>query len=295
MNNRVTALLAAFGASAIYGVNHTVAKELMPVYIKPFGLILLRVLGAAVLFWLLSVRGPKEKIAPQDWKRLIACAIFGMVINMLMFFKGLSLSTPINSSVIVTLSPIIVFVLSAIFIRERITWIRATGILMGFAGAISLVLFGNEIRTDAPDIPLGNLLFIINATSYAIYLVLVKPLTAKYHAITLMKWLFLIAVFINLPVTLNEFLEVRWTSLPWNAIWRMGYVILGTTFLTYLFNIYALKHLKASTIGAFIYLQPLIGIIFAIAAGADELTIEKTGAALLVFAGVYLVSRKGKD
>lgn len=294
MNNRTLAILAAFGASAIYGMNHTIAKGLMPIYIKPFGLILLRVLGASVLFWIMSLWGPKEKIDPKDWKRLLACALFGMVINMLMFFKGLSLSTPINSSVIITISPIIVFILSALLIGEKITLKRSIGILTGFAGALMLVLYGQEIRQDAPNIPLGNTLFIINATSYAIYLILVKPLTAKYHAMTLMKWLFLIAIFINLPVTLGEFMEVQWTQLPFEAIWKMAFVVVGTTFLTYLLNIFALKELKASTIGAFIYLQPIITIAFALLAGADELTLVKAAASIMVFYGVFLVSRKSK-
>lgn len=292
MNSRTLAILAAFGASAIYGMNHTIAKGLMPVYIKPYGLILLRVTGAAILFWIMSIWGPKEKIAPGDRLRLLTCAIFGMVINMLMFFKGLSLSTPINSSVIVTLSPIIVFILSALLIGEKITLRRSGGILMGFTGALMLVLYGQEIRQDAPNIPLGNSLFLINATSYAIYLVLVKPLTAKYHAITLMKWLFLIAIFINLPITLGEFREVQWTTLPFEAIWKMAFVVIGTTFMTYLLNIYALKILRASTIGAFIYLQPIIAIGFALIAGADHLSPVKILATALVFSGVYLVSQK---
>lgn len=292
MNSRTLAILAAFAASAIYGMNHTIAKGLMPVYIKPYGLILLRVVGAALLFWILSIWGPKERIEPKDRLRLLACAIFGMVINMLMFFKGLSLSTPINSSVIITLSPIIVFILSAILIGEKITLKRSLGILIGFAGALLLVLYGQEIRQDAPNIPLGNSLFLINATSYAIYLVLAKPLTAKYHAITLMKWLFLIAIFINLPVTLGEFTEVQWNELPFEAIWKMAFVVIGTTFMTYLLNIYALKVLRASTIGAFIYLQPIIAIAFALMAGADTLSPLKLAAAAMVFSGVYLVSRK---
>lgn len=295
MNNRTLALLAAFGASTIYGINHTIAKGLMPTYIEPFGLILLRVTGAAILFWLLSIWGPKEKIDPKDWKRIIVCAIFGMVINMLMFFKGLSLSTPINSSVIITLSPIIVFILSALLISEKITLKRSIGILIGFAGALILVLYGHETRADAPNIPLGNTLFIINATSYAIYLVLVKPLTAKYHAITLMKWLFLIAIFINLPVTLGEFTAVQWSQLPFEAIWKMTFVVLGTTFLTYLLNIYALKELKASTIGAFIYLQPIIAIVFALFSGADQLNLIKITASIMVFYGVYLVTGKKRN
>ena len=128
MNNRTLALLAALIATSIYGLNHTIAKGLMPVYIKPFGFILLRVLGAAILFWIIGIWGPKERIEKKDWKRIILCALFGMVINMLLFFKGLSLSTPINASIIVTISPIFVFLMSAFFIKEKITLIKYFGI-----------------------------------------------------------------------------------------------------------------------------------------------------------------------
>ncbi|WP_108802806.1 DMT family transporter [Aquimarina sp. Aq107] len=294
MDKRTAALLAAFGASLIYAINHTLAKGVMPTYIKPFGFILLRVIGAAALFWLASIWAPKQKIDHDDWLRVFGCAIFGMVINMLMFFKGLQLSTPINSSVMITISPILVFVLSAIFLSEKITWLRTVGILLGFSGALGLILFGSETRQDAPNIPLGNVLFIVNAASYAIYLVLVKPLTAKYHSFTLMKWFFLIGVIVNFPITISEFSEVQWTSLPYDVIWKMAFVVVGTTFFTYLLNVFALKTLKASTIGAFIYLQPLLAISFAMAMGADSLNAVKIISALLVFLGVYLVTKKPK-
>lgn len=291
-NSRVLAILAAGGASTIYGINHTLAKGLMPLYIEPFGFILLRVTGAAILFWIISIFAPKEKIATSDWPRIIGCAIFGMVINMLFFFKGLSLSTPINSSVIITLSPVMVLILASILIKERITLLKTVGIIIGMGGALVLVLFSKGESLNAPNVPLGNALFIINAFSYGLYLILVKPLTKKYHAITLMKWLFLIAIIINLPITYTEFVAVEWQSLPFDAIWKMGFVVLGTTFMTYLLNIYALKQLSASTISAFIYLQPLIAITFAILVGADSMTWTKGIAASLVFIGVYMVSMK---
>lgn len=266
----------------------------MPVYIEPFGFILLRVTGAAILFWLISFWGPKEKIATSDWPRLFGCTILGMCINMLLFFKGLSLTTPINSSVITTITPIMVLILAAILIREKVTWWKSMGIVVGLAGALGLIFFSADKLVNAPNIPLGNFFVLINAVSYGLYLILVKPLTAKYHPFTIMKWLFLMAVFVNLPLTLNEFLEVEWTSLPKNAIYGMAFVVLGTTFLTYLLNVFALKELSPATISAFIYLQPLIAIGYAIATGADSLNLLKVTSAVLVFAGVYMVTRKPK-
>lgn len=292
MDKRLLAILAAIGASAIYGLNHTIAKGVMPAHIEAFGFIMLRVLGAAILFWLLSPFAPKEKIDKKDYPRMLGCAVFGMCINMLFFFKGLSLSTPINSSVIVTLSPVMVLILASFILKEKITLIKGIGIALGLSGALALVLFSTDSVSNAPNIPLGNLMFIINAFSYGFYLVIVKPLTKKYHAITLMKWLFLMGVILNLPVTYSEFVAVDWLNLPFDAIWRMAFVVAGTTFSTYLLNIYALKQLSASTISVFIYLQPLIAIIYAILVGADQLTTIKVAAGLLVFVGVYLVSFK---
>lgn len=295
MNKRAFALIAATAASAIYGANHTIAKGLMPDVIKPFGFILLRVLGAASVFWLLSLFFPSERIERRDWVRIIACAFFGMALNMSMFFKGLSLSTPINSSVVITLAPVLLLILSAIFLKEKITWIKSIGIGLGLSGALLLILFGVKTQPNSPNIPLGNILFVINAAAYSTYLILVKPLVAKYSSISLMKLFFLFAVIINLPLGLSEFMEVDWMHLTTDSIWKLSFVVIATTILTYLFNIFALKQLSPSTIGAFIYLQPVLAGFFAILSGADRLTPLRIGAAALIFIGVYLSSRKPRN
>lgn len=292
MSRRTLAILAALGATTIYGINHTIAKGVMPTYVKPFGFIFLRLFGASLLFWGISFFGPKEKLERRDWGRLLVCAFFGMGINMLSFFKGLDLSTPINSAVLITITPILVVILSALFIKEKITIQRGIGVFLGLIGALALILFGAEIRQDATNIPLGNMLFIVNATSYGLYLILVKKLLEKYHPFTLMKWMFGIGFIITLPITYTEFKEIQWSHLPVEALGAIAFVIIGTTFLTYLFNVFALTQLKASTVGVFMYLQPLIGIIFAIMAGKDHLTLVKFLAIVLVLIGVYLVSKK---
>ncbi|WP_299487305.1 DMT family transporter [uncultured Allomuricauda sp.] len=294
MSKRTLAILAALGATTIYAINHTVAKGVMPTYVKPFGFILLRVVGAAILFWGISLFGPKEKIEKKDWGRVLVCAILGMVINMLAFFKGLQLSTPINSSVLITITPIFVVALSAFFLKEKITLNKGFGIFLGFVGAVALILFGAEIRQDAPNIPLGNFLFIVNGLAYGGYLIVVKKLIEKYHPFTLMKWLFTIAVIINLPITLPSAMEIQWSSMPLWVYGSIAFVIIGTTFFTYLFNVFALTQLKASTVGAFIYLQPLLGILVAIISGKDHLTTVKILATALVLLGVYLASKKPK-
>ena len=295
MSSRVLALLAATLASTIYGLNHTLAKGLMPDVIQPFGFILLRVLGAGIIFWAISFFYPSEKIDKKDWLRIIGCAFFGMVLNMLMFFKGLSLSTPINSSVVITIAPVLLLILSALFLKERITWLKTVGIGIGLLGALVLILFGAKTQLNAPNIPLGNLLFIVNAASYSVYLIMVKPLVIKYSSITLMKLFFLFAILMNLPIGISEFSDVAWMHLSFDAIWKLAFVVIATTVLTYLFNIYALKQLSPSTIGAFIYLQPLLAVFFAILLGADTLTPIRVGAAALIFLGVFLSTRKKKE
>jgi len=292
MDKRTLALLAALGATTIYGLNHTIAKEVMPTYIQGFGFVQVRLLGAAILFWLVSLFIPQQKIDRADLPKMLLCALFGMDINMLCFFKGIELSTPINSAVLITITPILVFVFSAILIKERLLLPRVVGVIMGFVGALVLIVFGNEIRQDAPNIPLGNALFVINATCFALYLVLVKSLSAKYTTVHLLKWLFLFGFIMALPISYPEFSQVSWATLPFEAVWRFAFVVIGTTFMTYLLNVYALKQLKASTIGVFTYLQPLIGIGYAILVGADALTAYKLGAGGVVLLGVYLVTKR---
>ena len=292
MDKRTLALLAALGATTIYGLNHTIAKEVMPTYIQGFGFVQVRLLGAAILFWLVSLFIPQQKIDRADLPKMLLCALFGMVINMLCFFKGIELSTPINSAVLITITPILVFVFSAILIKERLLLPRVVGVILGFIGALVLIVFGNEIRQDAPNIPLGNTLFVVNASSFAMYLVLVKSLSAKYTTVHLLKWLFLFGFIMALPISYPEFSEVGWSALPFEALWRFAFVVIGTTFMTYLLNVYALKQRKASTVGVFTYLQPLIGIGYAILVGADALTAYKLGAGGVVLLGVYLVTKQ---
>ncbi len=295
MSKRYLALIAAFLATSIYGINHTLAKEIMPIYIGSSGFIMLRLLGATLIFWLISLFTPYEKIEKRDFLKIIFAAVLGMCINMLAFFRGLELSTPINSGVIITLSPILVLILSYFFLKEKVTLKKILGIIIGFSGAVFLILNTSKTGMNAPNIPLGNSFFLLNASAYAGYLIVVKPLTSKYNIFTIMKWLFLIGLILSAPITYNQFVEVNWLELPWFAIWRMGYVVIGTTFLTYLFNIYALKTLSPTTVGSFIYLPPIITIIFASITANDTLDSIKLFSCLLVFIGVYLVSVKNRN
>ena len=296
MDKRNLGLLAAFGATVIYGFNHTIAKNVMPIYIEAFGFVLLRVIGATLIFWTLSLFIENEKIKKEDWPRIFLCSFLGMFINKLAFFKGLELSTPINSSVLITVVPILVFVFSAFFLKEKMRFLRVFGVISGFIGALVLILYSPSTSFNAPNIPLGNLMFVINSSTYGLYLIFVKKLVEKYNIITLFRWLFLIAIFLNLPVGLLEFKNVEWSHLPFSdAILPMIYVVVGTTFLTYMFNAYALSKLKASTVSSFVYLQPIVGIIYAITTDNDSLTVLSVLGMILIFMGVYFVTKKIKD
>ena len=293
MNKRTLGLLAAFGATLIYGFNHTIAKNVMPTYIQPFGFIFLRVLGAAILFWILSLFFKNQKIDRKDWPRILLCSFLGMVINMLAFFKGLELSTPINSSVLITVVPILVFSFSVIILKEKVSLIKMLGISAGFFGALILILYSPVSGYNAPNIPLGNLLFVLNSSTYGLYLIFVKPLVEKYNIITLFRWLFLFGFIMNFPITVQEFSSVDWVNLPLKqAVLPMIYVVVGTTFFTYLLNAYALSTLKASTVSSFVYFQPIVGIVYAITTENDSLTIINVIGMLLIFTGVYLVTKK---
>lgn len=291
-NNRVFALFAAFMVQVIYGLTFTFANDVIDNgHIKPYGFILLRIIGATILFWILSLFTPTEKIDRKDYFKFFIASIFGIALNMLTFFKGLEFTTPIHASVIMTVVPIVVLVLSAVFLKERITHLKFIGILLGFLGAIVLSIYGRSNQVG-DNILLGNTLVFINAVSYSIYLILIKKITDKYHPFTFIRWLFLFGLFMVLPFGYEELAEVTWITFSPYIIFSVAFVILGATFATYLLNPLALRHLKASTVSTFLYIQPVIAGIFAIIMGSDTINSIKLLAALLIFTGVYLVTKK---
>lgn len=295
MNSRKYALAALFAVQLIYGLNYTIAKTVMNEnYIKPFGFVLLRVIGATALFWLVSFFFPKEKIEKRDYIKFFVAAIFGVVINLLFFFKGLEYTSPIHASAIMTIIPVIILVLSSYFLKEKITAIKIVGIIVALCGALVLTIYGKSGRAG-DNVPLGNLLILLNAISYSIYVILIKKLTEKYHPFTFIKWLFLIGLIILIPFGYTELTEVQWQSFTPYITFSVIFVVVGATFGTYLLNPYALSQLKASTVGIFIYLQPVIAALFALAVGADFIDAIKIGAMVLIFTGVYLVSVKRKQ
>lgn len=291
-NSRAFALAAVFTVQLLYGLNYTFAKIVMEQhYIKPFGFVLVRVLGATILLWLFGLFFKSEKIDKSDYLKFFYAAIFGVALNMMLFFKGLQFTTPIHASVIVTITPIIILILSAFFLKERITALKIVGVALGFCGAIVLTIYGKS-SSPADNVPLGNFIVFLNTVSYSVYIILIKRLTEKYHPFTFIKWLFLFGLCLLIPFSYKEFIEIQWHTFTPYISFSVVFVVVGATFGTYILNPLALRKLKASTVGTFIYLQPVIAGIFAILMGADIVNAVKVIAMVLIFSGVYLVTYK---
>ncbi len=291
MSKRNWALLSATLVSILYGVTFTIAKDVMPKHIDAYGFIFLRVGGSMLLFWIVSLFIKTEKIDLKDFPRIIAASFFGIAFNMLTFFKGLSYTSPIMGAVLMVTTPMIVLVLSALIMRERMENQKIIGILLGLIGTIILILYGKSM-VNAPNAMLGNFLVFVNAVSYGFYLILVKKLMDKYNAFSFVKWIYFFGFLMVIPFGWNEFQAVNWEYLPTIAYLKIGFVVVFSTFLTYLLNLLSMKELKPTTVAVFIYLQPLFASVFAIGLGKDELSWIKIGSALLIFAGVYLVTQK---
>ena len=292
MNTRVLALTAVSIVTIIYGVTFTVAKEVMPHYVKPFGFIFIRITSAMLLFWFASIFIKNDKIKKGDYKIIALAAFFGIAFNMLTFFKGLNYTTPINASVMMVTSPILVLIFSSILIKERPTAIKIIGVFIGLIGAVVLILYGGKSSTNASNMMLGNFLVFINAASYGMYLVVAKKIVAKYKPITFIRWLYLFGFIFMFPFGISEFTEINWQIIPLSGYLRIGFVVVFASCITYLFNLYALSKLKPTTVSVFIYLQPVVASIYALLVGSDSLDIIKIFATILIFVGVYLVSKQ---
>jgi drug/metabolite transporter (DMT)-like permease len=285
--------LALLGANLIYGLNYTIAKDVMPDYLQPSGFVLFRVIGALSLFWFtgLLVKGPA--VEKKDMGRLVLCGLFGVAVNQLFFFEGLSLTSPINAAIIMVATPILVLIFSSVIVKERITINKVIGILIGIGGATLLILGNGAIAIGAlRSNPLGDLFIFLNAASYAVYLAMVKALMQKYDPITVIKWVFLWGLVFVMPFGVNQVLNAEWGQIPGNIWLAILFVVLGTTYLAYLLNTIALKAVSPTVTAIYIYLQPLIAAVVALSLGKDEITFVKVASAILIFTGVYMVSRK---
>jgi drug/metabolite transporter (DMT)-like permease len=276
-----------------YGGNYIIAKDVMNgAYMKPLGFVLLRVLCGGILFWIFHHIFVKEKLRKADLPLVMLCGLFGVAVNQSFFFSGLEKTTPIHASLIMTTTPIMVLVISNLIIRENITLRKIAGIITGISGAVLLILMGDEAIHLSSDFLLGDIMILVNATSYGLYLVLVKKLTVKYHPLTVIKWVFTFGFLYLLPFGSGQLYRTEWVTFDGRTWLSVMYVILFVTFLAYLLNVFAVKIVNPSIASIYIYLQPLLASILSLMLGREEISPPKVIAAICIFIGVYLVSTR---
>ena len=293
MNKKVQAHLALFIAQVIYAASFPIAKIVMEEI--PYNvLVVLRGIGAMVLFWASSLI-INEKVERKDFGRLFVLGICGVAINQSLFLKGLHLTSPINAAIMMISTPILVLIIASLLVKEKITLIRAIGILIGFLGAAFLVSKNVHSGNSKSGNFIGDILVFINALSWGTYLVIVKPLMNKYHTITILKWVFIFGFLFIFPLGIGDALIVDWKGITGRVIVYAAFVIIFTTFVAYLLNTLALKELSSSIVSVYIYLQPLLTAFISIFIfRSDVITWEKATAALLIFIGVYLAGIQKK-
>ncbi len=300
MNTKILkAHLALLGANIIYGANHIIAKGIMPHKIGASAFVFLRITGAGILFWVLKIF-IKERVAKKDMNRLLICGLTGVTANQLLFFHGLNLTSPIDASIIITTVPILVLVFSFFLLKEKITSNKIIGVTIGAIGALLLISAGDSAEGTSSF--LGNFFIFINACSYGLYLVLMKPLMTKYDTITVVSWVFLFGFVFMFPFGIGDGINTNYKDFTLHTYLTVAFVVIGTTFLAYLFNIYALNNVSPSVNGSYIYLQPTISFImvsiYAYWLGYEQykqdISFIKIVSCLLVFLGVFLVSRQSK-
>lgn len=283
--------MALFVVSLIYGATFTIAKQVMPLYVKPFAFILLRVSVAALLIFIFHSLFIKKKITDwRDIRTLCISALFGVAFNMLLFFKGLSITTPINGAVLMMNTPIFVVMFAAWYAKERISTQKIAGILAAAIGAI-LLMGGKQLNFNAQTV-WGDLMVTGNAIIYAFYLVYAKSLMQKYHPLTVTMWSFVFGWFVVLPFGATEFMDIQFDTFT-PTIWLgVAFVTVGSTFLTYVLNAYALQKASSALVGSYIYLQPVLAVLIAVFSGKDIMSVEKLAYIIVIFCGVFLVSYK---
>jgi drug/metabolite transporter (DMT)-like permease len=290
MSKVVKSHLALLLVNVIYGANFSIVKEAVPAHIHAFALVVLRAGSAAILFWFTSLFLPKEKVTRKDFIKLMLLGVFGVALNQLLFIRGLELSTPINASIIMIFNPIIVMLLEIIFLKEKAPWVRILGIALGSTGASLLLLFREGFSFGGSATLTGDIMVLINCTSWAVFMVMVKPLMLKYRTVTVTKWVFLFGFMYVLPFGWSQLQMFDPHSLDFTAWMSIIYVLIASTFLAYFLNTYALAELSPSVASTYIYLQPIIAAGIAVAVGQDRLNSIKIISGLLIITGIYLVS-----
>ena len=291
-HGRWKAHIAVLLTNIFFGANFSAVQFIAKRGVGPFGLNVIRVGVCGILFWTLTLLFRQQILFQRaHFFRFLLCAITGIVINQLLFIKGLTLTLSTHASLLILVTPIFISLIAAWLGHERLTIYKLAGLALGITGAVLLVI-QKEPTGAAPNILLGNILVILNAISYAFYFVLVKPLMQAYRPMEVMRWLFTIGFFFMLPIGWSEFNSIPWLSLTTTDYLVLATIVLFATFLAYLFNLYGITKLGASVTGAYIYTQPVFAGIVAVFVMHERITIPKLIAAGLIMTGVLLVGRR---
>jgi len=289
--------LYMLAATLLFGANYWIAKGLMPNHLLPMQIIFMRVLGTLLIAWLiqLSIKELRVlRIERADYPRLILSSLLGVAINQMCFFTGLNYTTPVDAAIINSVNPILVLVFAAWILKEHIGKSRLGGILLGAVGALTLILFGNPHSFGGGHLT-GNLFILANITSWSLYLVVSKPLMVKYNPFLLMRWIFLFGFIEVFPFTIRQAIMIDLHSFDTFTWLAALYIIIGTTFLAYFFITYSLKRLSSAVIAYYTYLQPVLVALIGIIMFAERISWVKIASALLVFVGIYFVTKKKKS
>lgn len=290
MNKTLLAHISLFLSMAIYAAGFSLIKEVTPNHVFPQGFVALRVIGATPLLWL-SGFFIREKVEKKDIKKLALLSLCGVIINQSLFVHGMSMVSPISGAIIMITSPLLVLVLGNIVLKEKITWQKLVGIIIGGAG---IILLSSTKKNGAEGSVAGDLCIFFNAVSWGTFLVLVKPLMKKYHTITILKWVFLFGCVVLIPAGFPDMLKINWNDVHGQLLFDICFVVFGVTYIAYIMNTYALKALSPAIVSAYIYLQPVMAACIALFLGKDELNTWKIVSALMIFAGVFLASQTKK-
>ena len=283
--------LACFMAYAIFGFNIIVCKDLTAgQLISPLAIFCLRSLGAGALFWLISLFAPKEKVEKKDYVRIFAASMLGFFVCQVTFLVGIPHITPMDCSVLSAISPIYTMIIAAIVLKEPITWQKAGGVTLSFAGIIYLIVSRTAAGGAAETSLFEILMLILNSLSFSLYLGIFKPLIGKYSVVTFMKWIFLFAFVVSAPFSAGELVTLDWNAIPSIQLAELAYLILCATFITYFLIPVGQKRIRPTLVSMYSYVQPIIAIVVSITVGMEVLTWQKVLAAVMVFGGVVVVS-----
>ncbi|MDE6525721.1 MAG: DMT family transporter [Muribaculaceae bacterium] len=280
---------AMFGAELMWGVSAPIGKFILAGGIGSMLLTDCRMIGAAVLFWIISLFVPAEKIPPRDMLAMFFASLLGIVVNQCCFIAGLGLTSPVNASIITPSMPIVTMVLAALVLKEPVTKLKLGGVFLGAIGALVLIV-GSHADTSAGSVA-GDMLVIAAQCSFACYLVFFKSLISRYSAVTLMKWMFTYASVMVIPFTYTHWYETEWSAITPGVLWGLAFFVIGPTFLSYLLLPFGQRNLRPTVTAMYNYVQPIVATAVAIVMSMGRFTIANAVAVVLVFTGVFLVTK----